>query len=143
MKYSRNYEIFQNIQNLKSLMFKIITFYILNPMAQFLKPENQPLSNGGASKLQNMQISLKLSRAQKHTKLTLHIQFQPRMILTLSFIGASDLPVIARTVLYQLRSEVKFLTDLRLYRVQTAHNLCGIINHELSLFRIQMKPPSP
>ena len=51
MKYSRNYEIFQNIQNLKSLMFKIITFYILNPMAQFLKPENQPFSNGGASKL--------------------------------------------------------------------------------------------
>ena len=49
-----------------------------------------------------MQITLKLSRAQKHTKLTLHTKFQSRMIFSLLFIGASDLPVFARTVLYPL-----------------------------------------
>ena len=48
-----------------------------------------------------MQISLKLSRAQKHSKLILHIEFQPRMIFSSLFTGASDLPVFARTVLYK------------------------------------------
>ena len=54
-----------------------------------------------------MQISLKLSRAQKHTKLTLHIKFQPLMIFSSSFIGASVLPVFARSILYPLRQYVR------------------------------------
>ena len=47
-----------------------------------------------------MQISLKLSRAQKYAKITKYIKFQVLMISSSFFIGASVLPVFPRPVLY-------------------------------------------
>ena len=53
-----------------------------------------------------MQIILKISRAQKHNKSTLDIKFQHRMISSSSSIGASDLPVFARTVMYSVYGDL-------------------------------------
>ena len=77
-----------------------------------------------------MQISLKLSRAQKHTKLTLYIQFPPLMIFSLSFIGASVLPIFARSVLYLdvfNRQEGALLNRFQYYQIQKCNLLRSFI----------------
>ena len=73
-------------------MLRILTFYTTNKIVQILISVNMVF------KLYNMPIRLKLIQGLNHTKLLIHLEFQPLVIIS-SLFTCSILSIFALSVL--------------------------------------------